>query len=210
MSAVLHNLGFVAGLAIYYIVMFGSLCVIPLGIPGEFGILFATAVFTLAAGSSLMPWWVSLVLLALCLLAEGVEAVMGYWGARRAKGSFLSALGAVAGGFAGAVAGASFGLIVGSLAGAFLGTFAGAFAVEYLRTRSHEGSSRVATGALLGRVFGSVIKTAIAFVMIALVTVVLLASGIREFRQRREPPGESVGWRRNAAYGCVWHRPVSE
>lgn len=194
MSEFLQSAGAIAGLIGYYAVLVVSLCIIPLGIPGEFGILAATAVFTLVAGSSLMPWWVSLVLLALCIVAEGLEALMGFWGARRARGSFLSALGAVGGGFAGAVLGAPFGLVVGSLAGAFLGTFAGAFAVEYIRTKSHEGSRRVAAGALIGRILGSVVKTAIAVVMIALVTVVLLVSVFRDSGGGRESACGQSRW----------------
>lgn len=189
MSEILSHAGFIAGLVVYYLVAFASVLSIPFGIPGEFGVLIATVVFTALAGASWVPWWISLILFILCLFAEGVEALAGFVGAKQAKGSVASAFGALAGGFAGAIIGAPFGLIFGSLAGALIGTFGGAFGVEYLRTKSHEGSSRVAAGALLGRIIGSVVKTAVACAMIALVTLMLVLAAVRQVRAHG--PGDS-------------------
>lgn len=167
---VLRGLGLVG----YYLTMLTGMALIPLGVPGLFLIALATLIVRLAAGPDVMPWWVVILLLVLAMLGELLEAMAGFAGARQAKGSIRSALGAMAGGFAGAILGAPFGLLIGSLAGALLGTFAGALLVEYARTREGAFSWRVASHALKGRLAGSLIKIGIAGVMIFVVTAVLI------------------------------------
>ncbi len=156
-----------------YVVMFAGVLIIPFGIPGQFVVVAAAGVLALAGGG-LISWWVVLGLLALAVLAEVLEGMAGFVGAGRAKGSFWSAVGAVAGGLVGAVLGSFVLPIVGSLIGAFVGTFAGAFLVEYGRTRRARPSGHVARGALIGRVVGSLTKVFIGLAMIAIVTAALI------------------------------------
>jgi len=166
----LATAGLIVATTLLYLAMVAGLLVIPLGIPGQFVIVAAAALFTLIVGSTVLPWWVAITLLGLAVAAEVGEAVAGFFGAKQAKGSVWSALGGMAGGIAGAILGSLVAPILGSLGGALAGTFAGAFGVEYYRT-SHAGNARaVAKGALMGRLAGSLIKLVAGGVMIAIVT----------------------------------------
>jgi uncharacterized protein YqgC (DUF456 family) len=166
----LATAGLIVATTLLYLAMAVGLLVIPLGIPGQFLIAAAAALFTLVAGPAALPWWVAITLVCLALLAEVGEAAAGLLGARKAQGSVCGALGGMAGGIVGAILGSAVTPILGSLAGALAGTFAGAFAVEYYRT-THAGNARtVAKGALIGRIAGSLIKLVTGGVMIALVT----------------------------------------
>ena len=55
--------------------------------------------------------------------------------------------------------------IVGSIAGAFAGAFIGAFVFEWSRELNHGTATRVAWGALLGRVIAAAVKVAIGLAM---------------------------------------------
>ena len=165
--------GRVALVIVTYLVMFAGVLIIPIGIPGQFVVVAAAGVLALAGGG-IISWWVVLALLALAVLAEVLEGTAGFVGAGKAKGSFWSALGAVAGGLVGAILGSFVLPIIGSLIGAFVGTFGGAFTVEYSRTRDARPSGHVARGALIGRVVGSLIKVFVGIAMIAIVTAALI------------------------------------
>jgi len=166
----LATAGLILATTLLYVAMVAGLLVIPLGIPGQFVIAAAAALFTLVAGAEVLPWWVAITLACLAVLAELGEAAAGLLGARKAKGSVCGALGGMAGGIAGAILGSAVTPIVGSLIGALAGTFAGAFAVEYYRTTHAGNATVVAKGALVGRIAGSLIKLVTGGVMIALVT----------------------------------------
>jgi uncharacterized protein YqgC (DUF456 family) len=166
----LATTGLILGTILLYLAMVVGLLIIPLGIPGQFLIAAAAALFTLVAGAEVLPWWVVITLACLAVLAEVGEAAAGLLGARKAQGSVCGALGGMAGGIAGAILGSAVTPIIGSLAGALAGTFAGAFAVEYYRTTHAADARAVAKGALIGRIAGSLIKLVTGGVMIALVT----------------------------------------
>jgi len=166
----LATAGLILATTLLYLAMVAGLLVIPLGIPGQFLIAAAAALFTLVAGTEVLPWWVAITLLCLAVLAEVGEAVAGFLGAKRAKGSVCGAVGGMAGGIVGAILGSAVAPILGSIAGALAGTFGGAFGVEYYRTRHAGGAQAVAKGALIGRLAGSLIKLVTGAVMIAVVT----------------------------------------
>ena len=119
-------------------------------------------------------WWGFFVVLWIAILGEIIEAIAGFLGASSAKASIWSSFGALGGGIAGAIIGTMAVPIVGSLIGALVGTFGGAYAVEYSRTRLTENAHKVAKGALIGRIVGSITKMVLAVIMIALITVLLL------------------------------------
>lgn len=166
----LATAGLVVETALLYLAMVAGLLAIPLGLPGQFLIAAAAALFTLVAVPEVLPWWVAITLGCLAALAEVGEAAAGFFGAKQAKGSVLSAVGGLAGGIVGAILGSAVAPILGSIAGALAGTFGGAFAVEYYRTRHPGNAHAVAKGALMGRLAGSLIKLVTGGVMIALVT----------------------------------------
>jgi len=162
--------GLILATTLLYLAMVVGLLIIPLGVPGQFLIAAAAALFTLVAGAEVLPWWVAITLACLAVLAEVGEAAAGLLGAKKAQGSVCGALGGMAGGIVGAILGSAVTPILGSIAGALAGTFVGAFAVEYYRTTHARNASAVAKGALVGRIAGSLIKLVTGAVMIALVT----------------------------------------
>ncbi len=166
----LATAGLIVEATLLYLAMVVGLLVIPIGVPGQFLIAAAAALFTLIAGAEVLPWWVAITLFCLAVAAEVGEAVAGYFGAKQAKGSVWSAVGGMAGGIVGAILGSAVAPILGSIAGALAGTFGGAFAVEYSRTRHPGNAQAVAKGALMGRLAGSLIKLVTGGVMIAIVT----------------------------------------
>ena len=57
--------------------------------------------------------------------------------------------------------------IVGPVIGAFAGAFIGALVFEYSRAADHRTATRVAWGALIGRVVAAALKVAIGFAIAA-------------------------------------------
>ena len=174
MPAWMSTTGAVLGYVLFFAVSVAGVAIIPLGVPGQFAIVLATLVLILIAGPQVVSWWVFAALLGLAVGAELLEALAGFFGAKRARGSVRVALAGVAGGIVGAIVGSVFAPVVGSLLGAFAGTFGGAFAAEYHRNRTCQGAAHVATGALVGRMVGSLIKVVVGLLMIALVAAVLV------------------------------------
>ena len=174
MVEMLETLASVVGYSVFYLAMLAGVLVIPFGIPGQFLIVAAALAFALVAGSNTLSLWVVLVLLGIALLAEIIEAIAGFMGARGAKGSVRSSFAAAIGGILGALAGSLIAPVLGSLLGAFAGTFAGAYTVEYRRSRTSKGAAAVARGALTGRVVGSITKVFLALIMMAIVTFAVL------------------------------------
>ncbi len=111
-----------------------------------------------------LPWSQVGLVLGAGVAAEILEQLLGMWGSQRAGGSAAASWGALLGGFAGAVLGTLFLPVplVGSLVGALLGTFLGAAIVERSRQRPSHEALRVGAWALLGRIIGLVVKSAVA------------------------------------------------
>jgi len=101
---------------------------------------------------------------AMALAAEVLEFTLAGRYARKYGGSRRAAWGAIVGSIVGAIVGVPIPL-VGSIIGGFLGAFAGAFVAERSLGAEVGGASRVATGALLGRVVAAALKTAVGVVI---------------------------------------------
>jgi uncharacterized protein YqgC (DUF456 family) len=108
--------------------------------------------------------------LLLAVAAEVVEFWLAGRYARRYGGSRRAGWGAILGGMVGAVVGVPV-PIIGSVIGAFAGSFVGALVAEYTRKRDAGSSTKVATGALIGRVVASAMKVAVGCVIAAWVLV---------------------------------------
>jgi hypothetical protein len=155
-----------------------------LGLPGNWLMLIATAIYVVAvpevATDSL--WWVALaVLLVLAIVGEALEMLASAHGVRKHGGTKLSALlsfvGAIVGAIFGAVIGTGFMPIIGSLIGALLlsgaGALGGAFLGEQWSGRSVDDSLQVGQAAFWSRLAGTVAKMVIGCVMLAVILVVL-------------------------------------
>ena len=169
-----------------------------LGLPGNWLMLIATAIYAVAvpevATESL--WWVVLaVLLVLAIVGEAIEMLASAHGVRKHGGTKRSALlsfvGAIVGAIFGAVIGTGFMPIIGSLICALLfsgaGALGGAFLGEQWSGRSVDDSLQVGQAAFWARLAGTAAKMAIGCVMLA---VILVALGLDLSLARSETPTE--------------------
>jgi len=139
-----------------------SLILIVLGLPGLW-IMVATAVVynMIVPGDPI--GWVSLIAVAvLALIAELLEFTMTGRYARKYGGSRRAGWGAIIGGMIGAVVGFPV-PIIGPVIGAFVGSFVGALVAELTGGSSAGDATRVAKGALIGRVVSTMLKIGIGF-----------------------------------------------
>jgi len=141
-----------------------GLLMIPFGMPGTL-VMFAAALcyYLLVPGGGIgLATVVGVgVLMA---IAEGLEWVLATRFTKRYGGSRRAGWGAIIGGMVGAFVGVPV-PIVGSIVGAFVGAFVGALVLEWSRGSGTGIATRVAWGALLGRVTAAAVKVAIGFVM---------------------------------------------
>lgn len=140
-----------------------SFLMIPFGLPGLWIMVGAALGYQL-----LVPGTVSTVTVLgtalLALVAEILEFTLAGSYARKYGGSRRAGWGAIIGSIVGAVVGVPI-PIIGPIVGGFLGAFVGAFVAERSAGTTMGGSSRVATGALIGRVVAAALKTAIGVVI---------------------------------------------
>jgi uncharacterized protein YqgC (DUF456 family) len=147
------------------VIMLVSLFMIPLGLPGTWVMLAAGVGYSL-----LVPNSIGMIALigttALAVVAEVFEFTLAGKYARKYGGSRRASWGAIIGGTIGAIVGFPV-PIIGPIIGAFAGAFLGALVFEYSRGSGAQTATKVATGALIGRVVAAALKVAIGFVIAA-------------------------------------------
>ena len=144
-------------------IMLVSLFLIPLGLPGTWVMLAAGVGYSLLVPGSI-SWFTLIVVTIIAIIAEIFEFTLAGKYARKYGGSRRASWGAIIGGTVGAFIGVPVPLI-GPILGAFAGAFAGALIAEYSRGSGVEASTRVATGALIGRAVASAMKVAAGLVI---------------------------------------------
>ncbi len=139
-----------------------SLILIVLGLPGLW-IMVATAVaYNLIVPGEPIGWFTLVGVAVLALVAELLEFSLTGRFARKYGGSRRAGWGAILGGIVGAMVGLPV-PIIGSVIGAFVGSFLGALIAEFTGGSSAADATRVAKGALIGRVVSTVLKIGIGF-----------------------------------------------
>ena len=146
-------------------IMLISLFTIPLGLPGTWVMIAAGVGYSLLVPNSIGVF-VLVCTTALAVAAEVFEFTLAGKYARKYGGSRRASWGAIIGGTVGAIIGVPV-PIIGPIIGAFAGAFAGALVFEYSRGSGAQASTRVAWGALVGRVVAAALKVAIGFVIAA-------------------------------------------
>lgn len=137
-----------------------SLILIVLGLPGLWIMVASAVTYNIVVPGEPIGW-VTLVLVAvLAFLAELLEFSLTGKFARKYGGSRRAGWGAILGGIVGAMVGIPV-PIIGSVIGAFVGSFLGALIAEFTGGSSVGDSTRVAKGALIGRVMSTVLKIGI-------------------------------------------------
>jgi uncharacterized protein YqgC (DUF456 family) len=147
------------------VIMFVSLLMIPLGLPGTWVMIAAGVGYSLLVPNSIGIF--ALVgVTVLAVVAEVFEFTLAGSYARKYGGSRRASWGAIIGGIVGAIVGVPV-PVVGPIIGGFAGAFIGALVFEYSRGSGAHASTRVAWGALIGRVVAAALKVAIGFVIAA-------------------------------------------
>jgi len=141
-----------------------GLIMIPFGMPGTLIMFVAALCYYLLVPAGGIGLATVIGVGVLMAFAEGLEWVLTSRFAKKYGGSRRAGWGAIIGGMVGAFIGVPL-PIVGSIAGAFAGAFIGAFVFEWSRELNHGTATRVAWGALLGRVIAAAVKVAIGLAM---------------------------------------------
>lgn len=137
-----------------------SLILIALGLPGLWVMIASAVMYNILVGSTPIGWFTLIAVGVLAAIAEIIEWTLSGKFARKYGGSRRASWGAVIGGTVGAILG--FPLpIVGPLIGAFAGSFIGALVGELSSGGTHREATKVAWGALVGRVAATAMKMAI-------------------------------------------------
>jgi uncharacterized protein YqgC (DUF456 family) len=143
------------------LVLGGCLFLIPLGLPGLWLMLAAGFVYDILMGApDRIGIWNIAGATVLAVLAEVAEFTLAGKYAQKYGGSKRAGWGAIVGGIVGAFMGVPV-PVVGSVIGAFAGAFIGALALEYMGNRDANAATRVAWGALIGRVVAAALKVGV-------------------------------------------------
>ncbi len=146
------------------------------GFPGNFIILADSILFGWYDGFKEVTIKILIVLLALALLGELVEFVLGILGAKKYKSSNKAIVGSIVFGIIGGILGIPFFFGIGAVIGAFVGAFIGAFLVEFLLEKNVDRAVKSGWGAFVGRLGGTFFKGAIGIAMIVIVAVSYLGN----------------------------------
>ncbi len=149
------------------LVLLACLVLVPLGLPGTWLMLGTAIVYDILVPANPIGWWSISIATAFAVIGEVFEFTVSVRYTAKYGGSRRAGWGAILGGLVGAVVGVPI-PVLGSIIGAFVGSFAGALIAEYTRREATGGSAtRVATGALIGRVVATALKLALAVAMVA-------------------------------------------
>ena len=147
-------------IAVLALLLFASLILIPLGLPGLWVMVGIGLVYDMVVTPPPIGWVPIVGTAVLALIAEVLEFTISGRYARKYGGSRRAEWGAILGGIAGAMSGIPI-PIIGPIIGAFAGSFAGALVAELSRGAERGAATRVATGALIGRAVAVAVKTGV-------------------------------------------------
>jgi uncharacterized protein YqgC (DUF456 family) len=152
------------------VALVAGLLLIPLGLPGLWLMVGATLLYSYVKPS--ISIWTIGALTVLALIAELIEFSLSGRSARTYGGSRRAGWGAIIGGVVGAFVWTPL-PVIGPMIGAFAGAFVGAWIAEMTRGTPVGGATRVATGALLGRIVAVAMKVGIGLVLAVWVLLAL-------------------------------------
>ena len=159
-----------SGAVLLYIFLFSCLILTVLGLAGNWIIALSALVITITGWGDLTWGWL-VAIVALAIIGEIIEALLGLVIVARKGGTRWGVAGSFVGGLVGAVLGSAVIPPIGTLIFAFLGAFLGAAAGEYLRNRRLEEAMRVGLWSFIGRSMATVAKVAIGISMVWIVVV---------------------------------------
>lgn len=162
------------GIVFFCLVLLIGIVAIPFNIAGTFIIVADAFIYGLLTRFSKITLTFVIILLAMAIGMEILEAFFGALLARRYGGSKWGMMGAMIGGTAGAIIGTPLMPVVGTLGGAFLGSFLGAMTFEFVKGKDHQHAIRVGFGAFLGVISGKITKVFVAVIMVVMIGIRLI------------------------------------
>lgn len=150
-----------------------GLVLLAFGLPGLWVMSGAVLLYSIGVPAGGVGTVTVIIVFGLAVAAEALEFLLTGRFARRYGGSRRAGWGAIVGSIVGAFVGVPV-PVVGSLVGAFAGAFAGAWLAEMTNRASVGSATRVATGALLGRIAATATKVGIGCAVIVWVAFALL------------------------------------
>ncbi|MFW6011261.1 MAG: DUF456 domain-containing protein [Desulfosalsimonas sp.] len=160
----------IIAISVLIIFCLAGLILIPLGMPGTFVILAGAGLYNLITWSMSISAVKLSVLLALALVGEILEYILGMKLAQRRGTSRPAVIGAIAGGIVGTFAGVPV-PVLGPVIGLFAGVFIGAFLVELVSEKNFSEAFHSAIAAFYGRIGAVFAKTLVGAAMILLLFV---------------------------------------
>lgn len=151
-----------------YVLLTISLALTPLGLGGNFVMVGLMVLYALLVGFGEIGLWFLLLLLALAILGEIVEALLGLIYVAKKGATRYGVLGSFLGGIGGAILGSSWLPLVGTLIGGFVGAFVGAVAGEWIAYRRIEEALPTGFAAFVGKVLASTAKLFLGLAILAL------------------------------------------
>ena len=154
---------------IFSILGFGCLLIVLVSMPGTWimialavGLEFLQRLWAPTGSPWMFPWWIFIIVIAIAALGEFLEFIAGAFGAKKGGASKKGMLGALIGGVLGAIVG-TFVIpipLIGSLLGAIAGSALGAIIGELNAGPDVELKDTIkpATGAVIGRILGTLAK----------------------------------------------------
>ncbi len=139
-----------------------------LGLPANWLILAALGLWRWTHPEMAADWAFFSLIFTLCVLGEVIEFLVQLWGGKRFGGSRRGGWAAVIGAIIGGVLGAPLFFGLGALPGSIFGAFAGSFLVELGQGYSFAAAYRAAWGAMVNKVFGTVVKIGLGVAVIFL------------------------------------------
>jgi len=159
-----------SGAVVLYVFLFCCLFLTIFGLAGNWFIVAAALIIKLTGWGDLTWLWFTVVL-ALAILGEIVESLLGLVVVANKGGTRWGVIGSFVGGFAGVILGAGVMPPIGSLVLGFVGAFAGAAIGEYLRDRRMEEALRVGFWSFIGRSLATMGKVAAGICMIWIIII---------------------------------------
>lgn len=142
--------------------VFGLSTLIP-GVPGTWLVVLTLLGFGFGSGFTALPMYLVVFGIAMMLLSEGLEYMVGAFGARRFGASKPGVIGAILGELVGIIVLGPIGIIIGPIVGAVL--------MELAARRPADTAVRAGFGAALGVLSGVVLKFIIVFASILFIIV---------------------------------------
>lgn len=154
------------------VVQFLGILLTIMGLPGIWVMIAALVGFAWVTTFDLYAGWPSIItVLALGIIAEIIEFIMGAAGAKKAGASSRAMIGALIGGLIGGIACTIPIPVVGTIFGVCLGCFIGASVVEMGIVGNAKHATRVGLGAAKGKLYGILLKLVFAAVIFVVAVI---------------------------------------